>query len=114
MALRRQGRQFPREARGGHPDLTAPQFAGLFLNMEFTVYILFSESTSTFYTGSTQNLENRIVEHNQGETKSIKHGIPWEVIWQKQLPTRAEAMQLETKIKKRGAKRFLEDLSRGA
>jgi putative endonuclease len=82
--------------------------------MEFTVYILFSESTSTFYIGSTQNLENRIVEHNQGETKSIKHGIPWEVIWQTQLRTRAVVMQLETKIKKRGAKRFLEDLSRGA
>ena len=110
VALRRQGRQF----ESGHPDLKAPQIAGLFLYMAFTVYILFSESTSTFYTGSTQDLENRIVEHNQGETKSIKHGIPWEVIWQKQLPTRAEAMQLETKIKKRGAKRFLEDLSRGA
>ena len=85
-----------------------------FFVMSFFVYILFSDSTSKFYTGSTQNLENRIVEHNQGETKSIKHGIPWQLIWQKQLPTRAEAMQLETKIKKRGAKRFLEDLSRGA
>ena len=98
----------------GHPDLTAPQFAGLFLYMEFTVYILFSVSTEKYYTGSTRDLENRLLEHNSGQTKSIKHGIPWEVIWQKQLPTRAEAMQLETKIKKRGAKRFLEDLSRGA
>jgi len=82
--------------------------------MAFTVYMLFSESTSTFYTGSTQDLENRIVEHNQGETKSIKRGVPWKVIWSKHVSTRSEAMQLETKIKKRGSKRFLEDLSRGA
>ncbi|NOS93874.1 MAG: GIY-YIG nuclease family protein, partial [Cyclobacteriaceae bacterium] len=63
------------------------------------------------YTGSTQDLENRLLEHNSGETKSIKHGIPWEVVWKTLLPSRAEAMQLEIKIKKRGAKRFLEDLS---
>ena len=79
-----------------------------------TVYILFSKSTQKYYTGSTQDLQNRLLEHNSGETKSIRNGIPWEVIWQTQLPTRAEAMQLETKIKKRGAKRFIEDLSRGA
>lgn len=82
--------------------------------MEFTVYILFSVSTEKHYTGSTHHLENRLFEHNSGETKSIRSGIPWEVIWKTQLPTRAEAVQLETKIKTRGAKRFLEDLSRGA
>ena len=52
-----------------------------------------------------------MLEHNSGETKSIRNGIPWEVVWQTQLPSRAEAMQLESKIKKRGAKRFLEDLA---
>ena len=82
--------------------------------MLFTVYILISNSIQKYYTGSTQYLQNRLLEHNSGETKSIRNGIPWQLIWQKQLPTRAEAMQLETKIKKRGAKRFLEDLSRGA
>jgi putative endonuclease len=85
-----------------------------FFVMSFFVYILFSDSTSKFYTGSTQNLENRIVEHNQGETKSIKHGLPWEVVWSKQVSSRSEAMALESKIKKRGAKRFIEDQSRGA
>ena len=79
--------------------------------MLFTVYILFSKSIQKYYTGSTQDLQNRLLEHNSGETKSITNGIPWEVVWQTQLPSRAEAMQLESKIKKRGAKRFLEDLA---
>ncbi len=75
----------------------------------FTVYILYSESIQKYYTGQTQNLENRIAEHNSGETKSIKNGIPWNIIYTIEVPTRKEAMQLENKIKKRGAKRFLED-----
>jgi putative endonuclease len=82
--------------------------------MHFTVYILFSNSIQKYYTGSTQDLQNRLLEHNSAETKSIRNGIPWEVIWQTQVPSRAEAMNLESKIKKRGAKRFLEDLSRDA
>ena len=82
--------------------------------MSFVVYILYSETTSKYYTGSTQNLANRLKEHNGGETSSIKNGIPWILVWQTEYQTRAEAMALEIKIKKRGAKRFLEDLSRGA
>jgi putative endonuclease len=80
----------------------------------FTVYILFSNSIQKYYTGSTQDLQNRLLEHNSAETKSIRNGIPWKVIWKTQVPSRAEAMNLESKIKKRGAKRFIEDQSRGA
>ncbi|MFM8832796.1 MAG: GIY-YIG nuclease family protein, partial [Cytophagales bacterium] len=65
--------------------------------MEFIVYILFSKSIQKHYTGSTQNLQNRIAEHNNGETKSVRNGIPWEVVWQAQVDTRAEAMLLEAK-----------------
>ena len=80
----------------------------------FTVYILFSKSISKYYTGHTQDLINRLIEHNNGETTSIRNGIPWEIVWKMEFDSRAEAMKMEAKIKKRGAKRFLEDLSRGA
>ena len=82
--------------------------------MEFTVYILFSNSTSKYYSGQTQDLINRLKEHNSGETSSIKNGIPWKAVWTIEVNSRSEAMKLEIKIKKRGAKRFIEDLSRGA
>jgi putative endonuclease len=75
----------------------------------FTVYILFSQTIQKYYTGQTQNLKNRIAEHNAGETKSIKNGIPWEVFFTKEVQTRKEAVALEKKIKRRGAKRFIED-----
>ncbi|MEZ5045664.1 MAG: GIY-YIG nuclease family protein [Chitinophagaceae bacterium] len=73
----------------------------------FIVYILFSESTQKYYTGQTQNLDNRLSEHNSGETKSIKYGIPWKLVWYQKEETRANAVRLEKKIKMYGAKRFL-------
>src|SRR4051812_47077533 len=84
----------------------------------FTVYILFSSSCKKFYTGHSADVVNRMKEHNSGETQSIKSCIPWSIVWKCTLASRSEAMQLESKIKKRGARRFLADanvdLSRGA
>jgi putative endonuclease len=77
--------------------------------MNFTVYILYSDSCGKFYSGQTQDLNNRLHEHNSGETPSIKHGRPWRLVFSIIVATRSEAIILESKIKKRGAKRFLID-----
>jgi putative endonuclease len=79
--------------------------------MKFAVYILFSSSLQKFYTGQTHDLQNRLEEHNSGKTPSIKKGIPWKLVWSLEVESRSEAMKWEIKIKSRGAKRFLEDLS---
>ena len=75
----------------------------------FHTYILYSKSIQQFYTGQTADLQNRLHEHNSGETKSIAKGIPWILVWSVACGTRSEAMQWEKKIKSRGAKRFLLD-----
>ena len=77
----------------------------------YCVYILESKSLSKYYTGQCNDLSDRLRRHNSGQTPSIKHGIPWELVWSQSVVSRAEAMALEKKIKSRGAKRFLEDLS---
>ena len=65
-------------------------------------------------------MENRLHEHNAGETTSIKNGIPWRVVWYSKYGTRSEAVKMEKMIKSRGAARFLSDnkiaitVSRGA
>jgi putative endonuclease len=74
-----------------------------------TVYILFSDSCSKFYTGQTADLVNRLLEHNSGETRSIRSCMPWRLIWTVEQSSRSDAMNLESKIKKRGAVRFLTD-----
>jgi putative endonuclease len=73
----------------------------------YTVYILYSESTQKHYVGQTQDLKNRLIEHNSGETRSIRNGIPWKIVFTADVATRVDAVRLEKKIKSVGAKRFL-------
>ncbi|MCL4539408.1 MAG: GIY-YIG nuclease family protein [Bacteroidetes bacterium] len=77
----------------------------------YKVYILYSKRTDRYYTGSTEDLENRLIEHNSGETKSIKPGIPWQLVHAEEFPTRPEAVRREKQIKARGARRYLMDLT---
>jgi len=72
-------------------------------------YILFSETRSGYYVGQTSNVIKRLERHNKGIIPSSKGGIPWKLILQIEVSNRSEAMLLEKKIKKRGAKRFIDD-----
>jgi len=65
----------------------------------FTVYILFSRSTSKFYVGSTANVEDRLCRHNTGRSASTRHGKPWILVYSEQFASRSEAMQREKQIK---------------
>jgi putative endonuclease len=76
--------------------------------MYFT-YILWSETIQHYYTGSTQDVENRLSEHNNGESKSTRAGIPWEIVYQESSLTRSQALKKEKEIKARGASRYLDD-----
>jgi len=73
------------------------------------VYILLSLVHGRYYTGISSSPEQRLNAHNEGINKSTRHGAPWISIWISQQLTKHDALMLEQKIKKRGAKRFLED-----
>ncbi|WP_309843622.1 GIY-YIG nuclease family protein [Flavobacterium sp. 2755] len=76
----------------------------------FFVYILYSITKEKFYIGQTNDIEDRLRRHNSGQSLSTKSGAPWNIIYTIQLNSRSEAVALETKIKKRGAKRYLQDI----
>ena len=76
----------------------------------FYTYILLSLKSGRFYTGHTEDISRRLEQHNRGENKSTRNGIPWKLIWFKEFPSRSQAMLSEKKIKSRGAKRFLQDI----
>ena len=73
------------------------------------VYILYSEKSSRYYVGQTADIDKRLERHNLGNVPSTKHGTPWKLVLQLKVSTRSEAMILEKKIKKRGAKRFIDN-----
>ena len=73
------------------------------------VYILYSEKRSRYYVGQTTDIIKRLKRHNLGIVPSTKSGAPWKLVLQLEVLTRSEAVNLERRIKKRGAKRFIDD-----
>ena len=66
--------------------------------MYFT-YVLHSDKTGRFYTGSTIDLVRRVRDHNAGNTVSTKSGIPWKLVYSEAFPSLREARQREREIK---------------
>ena len=73
----------------------------------FYVYVLWSETLQRYYVGSTLNVNNRLHEHNSGESVPTKAGIPWIVVHHEEFHTRSDAVKKEKQIKARGIKRYL-------
>ena len=66
----------------------------------YYVYVLKSEKDGSTYIGSTEFLERRIEEHNKGKTKSIKHKIPYRLVYYEAYMTKTLALKREYKLKK--------------
>lgn len=78
-------------------------------NRTFYVYILFL-SNATYYTGMTNNLTRRLIEHNQGKSISTRHHLPVILKHSEKFTTRSTARKKEVHIKNMGAKRYLNKL----
>ncbi len=66
----------------------------------FFVYVIYSNNPSLrFYVGMTENVEKRIKQHNNGETKSTKGYLPWKLFFFETFPTRKEARLREVYLK---------------
>ena len=69
----------------------------------FFVYILRSETSGKFYTGQTNDLNRRLLEHNDPSHNSAKYTTknkgPWVLIYQEEFPARSEAMNREKWLK---------------
>jgi predicted GIY-YIG superfamily endonuclease len=67
--------------------------------MSFWVYILRCADNS-YYTGHTDNLEDRIAKHKAGEIEGYTStSLPVRVVFLEEFPTREEALACEQQIK---------------
>ncbi|MEI6650908.1 MAG: GIY-YIG nuclease family protein [Candidatus Moraniibacteriota bacterium] len=71
----------------------------------FYVYVLKSERAEYHYIGSTEDLKKRIQEHNQGKTKSIKHLVPFKLLYYEAYETRTLARKRELELKRNSFKK---------
>ncbi len=77
----------------------------------FYIYIIYSPSTDTYYTGYTgSGIEKRLSWHNDGSSRSTKAGIPWKVVYKRAFSTKREAIQREIFIKRQKSRAFIERL----
>jgi putative endonuclease len=78
--------------------------------MDYSVYILYSAALNIYYTGHARNVEGRLTRHLSDHSGFTTRAKDWQIFYTKSALTKSEAIQLEKKIKKRGARRFLDDL----
>lgn len=90
--------------RGGQPP-ASPLFT------MFHVYVLRSASSGHLYTGYTEDLQQRLGQHNHGITKSTKNRGPWVLVYSEQYLTRAEAMRRERFLKSGKGREEIEKLT---
>ena len=67
--------------------------------MPYLVYVLYSKRLNRFYVGQTTNLENRLSEHNNGESPYTSQGTPWILLWSTTKQSFREVELLEQKLK---------------
>ncbi len=76
---------------------------------EISVYVLYL-SNRTYYTGMTGNLFRRMREHDNGQSRSTRLFLPLELIFVARANSRRLARELEVRIKRRGAERWLNEM----
>lgn len=73
----------------------------------FYVYVLRSQKDGKLYTGFTDNVRKRIVEHNNGKVFSTKSRLPMYYIYMEICTDEHDARQREKYLKTGMGKRFL-------
>ncbi len=73
------------------------------------VYLLLNKKSNRWYIGSTKNLQKRILNHNSGENKSTKYGIPWKLIYCEVSLNEEDARAREKYLKSGMGRRYLKN-----
>ena len=85
----------------------------------YYVYLLKSIDHEFIYIGSTNDLKNRLLEHNNGKNQSTKFYAPFKLIYYEAYVNKDDALTREYKLKHHGSvkghlkKRLTKSLSKG-
>ena len=73
----------------------------------FYAYVLKSVHHDYYYKGHSENLEERLKEHNSGMTESIRPYVPFIIVYGELFNLRSEAIAREKYFKSSAGRRFL-------
>jgi putative endonuclease len=74
------------------------------------VYVLWSESLKKRYIGSCEDLPQRLIQHNKGQSKFTKGGIPWKLIYSEELENTSQARKRELFMKSGAGRKWLDEM----
>jgi len=75
--------------------------------MFYYVYVLKSGADGQLYTGYTQDLRKRLLEHEKGLVCSTANRLPVELIYYEACPTQSDATRREKYLKSAWGKRYI-------
>jgi putative endonuclease len=80
--------------------------------MKFFVYAIYNNFSKKIYIGQTNNLEKRILEHNEkfGDHYTTKFQGNWILIYKEEFRTRSEALIREKQLKSYRGREFIKNL----
>ena len=80
----------------------------------FYLYILYSSKLDRFYVGHTENIELRLIQHNNGISAFTSKANDWTLVYKESFPTRENAHKREREIKKKKSRKYIEWLIQSA
>lgn len=75
----------------------------------YYTYVLKSLKDGKYYIGYTSHLEKRLIEHNEGITKSTSYRRPWVLVYYEACRSRKDAMHREKYLKTTYGHRYLKN-----
>ncbi|MDD8019173.1 MAG: GIY-YIG nuclease family protein [Bacteroidota bacterium] len=63
------------------------------------IYVLWSDKLQKRYVGSCRNITERLQQHNSGQSKFTKGGIPWKLIYIEKFSNNTDARKRELFLK---------------
>ena len=79
--------------------------------MNYSVYILYSSKLDRFYIGTTDDVPNRLIEHNNFHYKNAftSRGVPWVLYLSIDGLLSEKAYYIERQIKKMKSKKYIQN-----
>jgi putative endonuclease len=76
----------------------------------FYAYILFSKTRDRYYIGSSGNLEQRVIKHNEKHKGFTGHTQDWQLVHSEEYQTLSDARKRELQIKRKKSRKYIEYL----
>ncbi len=75
----------------------------------FYTYVLKSNFDNKLYIGCTENLKNRIEEHNKGFVESTKNRVPFDLVYYEACLNKENALKREKQLKTGFGRKYLKN-----